>query len=363
MPKLDANYFYVNTKLGENKKRDEVVSFSVQMVLQEAEKLGMKWENIEGSEMFKLDWNGKTAYFHDRIPLETSEFAVTTCTDKHLTKIFLGRANIQVPKGYLIEQSDDDVYQKKVFDSLQKPLVVKPTRASHGDGITLGVSEFSVFQTAIQKALAARAYSDAAVEVEEEFSGDVKEYRITVTQEKVIGVMYRIPANVIGDGTLTIKELLAQKNLHPNRNLFGDNVYQVYGKLLLDDDAVSILKEQNYAIDTILAKDEKAYIRKVSNMMAGGDAVDLTDEIHPSVREICLQTIRAIPGLSIAGIDFMTTDLFAPQTEASYKIVEVNHNAEFGIHHFPMIGPAQNTAREFINILFPELKSKAIPHD
>ncbi len=356
MPKLDANYFYVNTKLGGSKKRDEVVSFSVQLVLAEAEKLGMKVEHITGTEMFQLEWNGKTTYFHDRIPLKTSEFAVTTCMDKHLTKIFLDRAGIQSPKGYLIEQSDDEAYQKQVFDALQKPLVVKPTRASHGDGITLGVTDFETYKMAIQKAMTARDYADSAVEIEEEFTG--KEYRITVSQEKIIGVMHRIPANIVGNGVSTITELVKEKNQHPFRNLFGDNVYQVYGKLILDDDAITILKEQGFTPDTVLPKDQKANIKKVSNMMAGGDAIDLTPDIHPSVREICLKTIQAIPGLSIAGIDFMTKDLFAEQTPDTYRIVEVNHNAEFGIHHFPMIGEPQNAAREFLTILFPELKDR-----
>lgn len=93
--------------------------------------------------------------------------------------------------------------------------------------------------------------------------------------------------------------------------------------------------------------------------MAGGDTIDLTDEIHPTVKELALKAINAIPGLAIAGIDFMTKDLFSPQTPETYSVVEVNHNAEFGIHHFPMVGKERNATFDFLQLLFPELESKS----
>jgi glutamate--cysteine ligase len=355
MLQLDPHFFYQKTKLGHQEKGEEVVSFSVQMVLKEAEKLGMQWRNVVGTDIFEVKWHDQVQFFRDRMPITTSAIAMAVCMDKHVTKIFLQEHGIQVPKGYLVEQHDTEEYRRQVFDALHKPLVVKPTYGSHGDGISIGITEYDEYSKALDRAFLAREVKDEAAEVEEEFKGN--EYRITVTPEKVIGVLHRIPSNVVGDGVASIRQLAGTKNQHPFRNVFGDDIYQVYGKVSLDDDALSLIKEQGYEnFDDVPGKDEVVYVKKVSNMMAGGDAEDLTGQIHESVREICLHTIRAIPGLAIGGIDFMTTNLFGPQNESTYRIVEVNHNAEFGIHHFPMIGPEQNTAHEFLALLFPELK-------
>lgn len=357
MVTLNPNFYYVRPKIDGTEEKKEVVSFSTQLVLVEAEKLGITWELIPETEMYKLNWNGEIGYFLDRTPLASSFSAVSTCMDKHITKLFLAKSGVSTPKGYSITKTDTPEYIEKVFNALQKPVVVKPTNASHGDGITIGLEKFEDIMPAVEKAFGARHYHNATVEIEEMFVG--KEYRITVTRDKIIGVMHRIPANVTGDGIKTISQLVEEKNQHPFRNIFGDSEYQVYGKIKLDDEAKELLAEQSLTTDSIPEKGQQIFLKKVSNMMAGGDTIDLTDEIHPTVKELALKAINAIPGLAIAGIDFMTKDLFSPQTPETYSVVEVNHNAEFGIHHFPMVGKERNATFDFLQLLFPELESKS----
>jgi hypothetical protein len=70
--------------------------------------------------------------------------------------------------------------------------------------------------------------------------------------------------------------------------------------------------------------------------------------------------VRAIPGLSFAGIDFMTTDITQPQTEDSYVIIEVNTSPGFDIHDSPYVGKNRHSALEFLYLMLPELKNSAL---
>jgi D-alanine-D-alanine ligase-like ATP-grasp enzyme len=60
----------------------------------------------------------------------------------------------------------------------------------------------------------------------------------------------------------------------------------------------------------------------------------------------------------MAGIDFMTADITQPQTQDSYKIIEINAAPEFDIHDIPMYGKKRNIAQNFLYTLFPDLSDK-----
>lgn len=88
--------------------------------------------------------------------------------------------------------------------------------------------------------------------------------------------------------------------------------------------------------------------------MAGGDAVDVTDSIHPSVAEIALRVIRALPGMALVGIDFMTTDITKDQQSEQYGVIEVNSTPGYAMHDLPMVGKKRFVARTILEMMFPE---------
>src|SRR5690606_7644479 len=94
-----------------------------------------------------------------------------------------------------------------------KPIVIKPKTTNFGVGVTIFTGAFSKedYETAFQLAF----QYDETVLIEEFLSG--KEYRFLVIGDEVVGVLHRVPANVIGDGKSTIEELVAEKNKHPLR--------------------------------------------------------------------------------------------------------------------------------------------------
>lgn len=107
---------------------------------------------------------------------------------------------------------------------------------------------------------------------------------------------------------------------------------------------------------SIPQKGKRIYLRRVSNVSQGGAAIDFTDKVHSSVKEIALKAINAVPGLSFAGIDFLSKDITKKQTQDSYIIIEINDSPGFDIHDFPYEGENRHAAREFLFLMFPELK-------
>ncbi len=87
----------------------------------------------------------------------------------------------------------------------------------------------------------------------------------------------------------------------------------------------------------------------------GGDTVDVTDLVHDSVFRIVKKLMQSIPGLSLAGIDYMSKDITKQQNQANYRIIEVNASPSLDWNEFPIEGKRRKIVAEFLRIMFPEL--------
>ena len=76
-----------------------------------------------------------------------------------------------------------------------------------------------------------------------------------VIEGKTEAVLLRVPANVVGDGKHTIRELVEQKNSDPLR---GDAKKTPLKKIELGEIEKLQLSEQGLNFDSILAKNEVA---------------------------------------------------------------------------------------------------------
>ena len=91
-------------------------------------------------------------------------------------------------------------------------------------------------------------------------------------------------------------------------------------------------------------------------MDLGGDTIDITDSIHSSVKKVVLRIMKSIPGLSLAGIDYMSKDIFSEQNLDVYRVIEVNNSPSLDWNEFPLVGKRRNVSFEILKIMFPELK-------
>lgn len=322
-------------------------------ILREARRRNIKIEYIKNTDFIILSTRKTTRTLRiDRNALGYSYHAIKILSSKQQTKAFLQRNDISVCQGQEFSPTEN---QKiiRYFDRIRKPVVVKPAASTcNGESVYMNISSKNQLEKVLDKLVKLKYPS---VVIEEQFS-NAPEYRILATREKVCGIINRVPANVIGDGKHTIKELVEIKNSDYNR---GDEYIdpKPLWKIIIDDIVLDHLEKQGLTLNTVIEKDKKVFLRANSNAGAGGDTIDYTDKVHPSVNKLALKVINSIPELPYAGIDLLSKDITKKQTKDSYVIIELNTDPGLRIHYFPMVGKCRNVAKDIIDINFPETKN------
>ncbi len=326
-------------------------SLSTILLVKEATKRNIEVEHInnyqEGMTFLELLYKGHFEYIVGQSSSKTSYTAYYAQKNKALTKSLLSRAKINVSKGKLFHKNNISEAHRFIKE-IGYPVVIKPFDGAHGDLVFIGLKNKKDSDEAIKKII---KKSDHAL-IEKEFKG--KEFRFITTTSKVLAVTYRDPANVVGDGTHNIRELIKIKNKDPKR---GEKNEKPLTKIKIDNITRQNLVEQNIKLDHIPTKGKKIYLRKESNISTGGDSIDVTDIVHPELKKIAVKSVKAIPGLAYAGVDLMTNkDISKKPTKSSYIIVELNSSPGIYPQHFPYQGKPRNVAKGIIDILFPETK-------
>lgn len=335
------------------KTKEEFNFFDNKIVFEEAEKLGLNPKKILKKDphygtynLFQLKHKKHIEYFVWQCTSQTSFLGYILSSNKYLAKKLLKENNISVPNGNLF-----DINKKLEITKFTKkigyPIVVKQISGTHGDLVFPNITNKKQLNDAL-KHIAKRKKSK--IIIEEHFKG--KEYRLFATKNKFLAATYRIPANVIGDGKNTISNLIKTKNSDPRRE---DHKNGALIDIKIDSEVKRSLKKYGYTLETILKKGEQVFLRENSNLSTGGDSIDYTDKIHPSVKKIAVKAINSIPGITYAGVDFITKDVIKKQTKNSYRVIELNFTPMLSMHHYPYEGKSRNVAKGILLELFPEL--------
>lgn len=336
--------FFYNTPAGQREYFP--CSPETAILIDEVVDRGGKFWTIPDTDIVFLELNGIKKCMRKRLLNDFSAFAVNATLNKYITEKLLQHANVSMVKSILIRRADDQELIQKAFEAISKPLVVKPTHGALGASVFVDISDYEKYLQAVQHSFSHFLQEDSGVLVEEHFQGE--EYRVLASRDKIMAVMKRIPCEIIGNGIDTISLLIENENKSELRNIHQE----LYPHMKLDSESDELLRQQNLTMDSIPAAGQIVKLKKVSNIMSGGIAVDVTDEVHPSVKDIATKVIRSIPGLAYGGIDFMTTDIQAEQTPDKYRIIEVNYNPGFAMHCIPMRGKARDVGGDIIDVFF-----------
>jgi cyanophycin synthetase len=282
--------------------------------------------------------------FHWSDNTSMSAVAKQICCSKNDTKEFLRINGIRVPRGtnYYRKSVDKMIEYAK---SLGDRVVLKPDNGDFGHHVYCNIKPEDIKQILDKIPTKYDMFN-----VEEFIKG--KDYRVLATKKGFIAVCQRRAANVIGDGKSTIKELITETNKYRHKKYSEPRIYP-REQIQIDDHLLLFLEKNNKTLDTIPEKDECVYLRSNSNVSSGGESIDLTDKAHPSVKKIAMQVLESIPGLSYAGIDFMTPDITKDITN-NYAIIEVNNMPGLSVHHYPDVGKPRNAAGALIDLVFPK---------
>src|SRR3954470_14614347 len=140
----------------------------------------------------------------------TSGIGVEIAQDKVDTKRVLSNVGLPVPRGETARTADEAV---DIAEELGFPVILKPADASHGRGISGRLDDESAVRGAWDAAYAV----SSRVVVEHYYEG--LDHRVLVVNGKVVACAERVPAHVVGDGRLTIRELIEEANRDPRRGV------------------------------------------------------------------------------------------------------------------------------------------------
>ncbi len=317
-------------------------------IVEEAAARGIPWIRLNRNSLCQLGYGANQKRIQATVSSETSNIAVEIAGDKEDTKFLLEQAEIPVPKGRIIRS---EMELKNALDYVGFPLVTKPINGNHGRGITVNINSAEDALTGFKTA---QKVSNSVI-IEKFITGE--DYRLLVINHVLVAAAKRTPAHVIGDGKLSISQLIDEVNLDPRR---GYGHEKVLTQITVNELTQNLITSRGYNLDTVLEEGETLILKDTANLSTGGTATDVTDIVHPA-NIFMAERISKIIDLDICGIDIMTTDISRPIAETGGAVIEVNAGPGFRMHLAPTSGLPRNVAAPVIDKLFPHGANGKIP--
>ncbi|HFI0836108.1 TPA: bifunctional glutamate--cysteine ligase GshA/glutathione synthetase GshB [Streptococcus suis] len=327
----------------------ENMELSTQMILFDAIQMGLHVEILDEEDQFLKLWYGDHVEYikNGNMTSKDNYIIPLAMANKVVTKKILDQAGFPVPAGAEFSHKEEALrYYGQVASSA---IVVKPKSTNFGLGISIFQEPASLAD--YEKALDIAFSEDSHVLVEEFVAGT--EYRFFVLDGKCEAVLLRVAANVVGDGSSTIRELVEQKNQDPLRGRDHRSPLEIIN---LGDIELLMLEQQGYTPDTVLPEGVQAFLRGNSNISTGGDSIDMTDQMDETYKQLAADMATAM-GAWACGVDLIIPDRTKPASkeEPNCTCIELNFNPAMYLHTYTYAGPGQSITPKILRKLFPEL--------
>jgi len=299
---------------------------------------GVPYRRLTEGSLVQFGWGAKQRRIQAAEVDTTSAVAESIAQDKHLTKTLLQAAGVPVPIGRPVHDADE---AWAVAQQIGLPVVVKPQDGNQGKGVTVNVVSREHLDAAFKEAAAI-----GTVMIEKYLAGG--DYRLLVVGKKLIAAARRDPPHVIGDGQLSVRELVDRLNADPRR---GDGHATALTRVRLDNIALNRLRVQGLEPDSVPAKGRRVMLRHNANLSTGGTATDVTDDVHPEVAARAVAAAQMV-GLHICGVDVVCESVLRPLEEQRGGVVEVNAAPGLRMHLTPSYGKGRNVGEAIIGHLY-----------
>lgn len=268
-----------------------------------------------GGGVIQFGWGAKSRIFHNAAFQQDSAVGANIAHNKQLTARVLRAAGFPVPDHLAVTNPQAAV---EAAAKLGWPVVVKPADCERSIGVTIDISSEDALLEAYSKAAAA----SSQVLVERHIPGTC--HRIMVADGKIVYAVKRDPKAVVGNGTDTVRALVASTNagfarMPPWRRLQA---------AVLDDLALSCLARAGLDTESVPEPGQVVPLRPYVSDEWGGSIDDVRDRMHPDNARLAIDIARALR-LSFAGVDFITTDISVPWHQGDGAINEVNFQPQY----------------------------------
>ncbi|MBC7455909.1 MAG: cyanophycin synthetase [Massilia sp.] len=347
---LDDSAFDLPAALTELQELDEDVRLgpSTGAIVQAAVARNIPFRRLTDGSLVAFGWGSRQRKIQAAEMDRTGAIAEAIAQDKELTKKLLDAAGVPVPHGR-IALTADDAWAAALEIGL--PVVVKPKDGNQGKGVTVNITT--------------REQMDAGFATACEFRDDIlverylpgNDFRLLIVGGKLVAAARRDPPRVVGDGVLSVRQLVDQVNLDPRR---GNGHATSLTKIRFDDIALASLAAQGYVAESVPPRGQRVVLRNNANLSTGGAATDVTDDVHPEVAARAIAAAHMV-GLDICGVDLVCDSVLKPIEEQGGGVVEVNAAPGLRMHLSPSFGKGRPVGEAIISAMFDDGEDGRIP--
>jgi len=296
--------------------------------------------------LFTLSSSYKTHEFYKTTGDKVSKESLKLTGNKDLAKELFSKHGVPVPAGKRFKK---DIQNEEIIfyaNKLGFPLVLKPTNGYQGKGVIANIRDINHLRDSLIHVREVLNYPD--VLIEQYIPGE--EYRVFVVEDNVVAAINRIPANIVGDGVNTVKELIKIKNKERKKNP------RLYSCLInIDYEVKSFVERSGLTFEDVPEEGERIFLRQNSNISTGGDSVDVLEELSDDIKQIAINSLKAMPELPHGGVDIIVNT--NKNLKYTAYVLEINAIPQIGSLVFPMVGHARNVPAAIIDYYFPETKN------
>jgi len=303
---------------------------NMRLFYQAAQQLGLMVKYHADIAYLSIILGKKNYYFHRTITPLNKGASIFIAKNKYKLNKILEASGFPVPKAVAFTANDyEEQSLSDLIQGLRFPLVAKPmTDSGRGTEVLCNIKNINTLSDHIERMI----QNHSCIQVEE-FHQHFKEYRILVLKKRVIGVVERFGASVIGDGKHSIEELIAKSN-EQRAQL---SLTLTISPLIVDEEYMDCLAEQNLTLQSIPDLGEKIRLCYTVNTGRGGEIYSHGKQIHPLNVEYLCRAAKTI-GLTYVGLDVICEDINLPFNQTNWVIIEANFNPDLTIHEIPNRG-------------------------
>ncbi len=213
------------------------------------------------------------------------------------------------------------------------PLVVKPNVSGFSRGSHFPINNYCELFKAI---LFVKIWWPTSV-IEQYLKG--KNYRVVVVKDQIMSVIRRYPPFVIGDGRLSITELIDREN--KVRSQMG--LFPVIHPIQKNTRTARFLKKKNLYFSSVPAKGEMVTLYNRISLAPGG-IIETLDKhtMHEQNKSLFLKILPYF-NANILGIDaIFEKGIDIPYFQQRVIFLEVNSRPYLKMHHYPRYGKKQD---------------------
>lgn len=316
---------------------------NIRIYYQTAMTLGLPVTYIPGIRGLRIYLGKKNYYFTHTVTPFNCGASISISKNKYRLNKLLEEAGFVVPKAIAIRKEHFIKYSLAYLTrTLTFPLVAKPLcDTSRGKDVFCNIKDIETLSTYLRQ-----CFNQYSVMQVEEFHQELKEYRVLIFKNRVLGVVERFGAQVVGDGQHSIQQLIDISNVE--RAKLSDTL--TISPMVVDFEYQHCLAEQGLSMESIPPAGAAIKLCHTVNTGRGGDILSHGKKIHPyNARYLC-KAAKAT-GLNVVGLDVLCKDIHDSFKNSQCVIIEANFNPDITIHEIPNRGEKSNVTTQILRQL------------